>query len=58
MRNNGKTSAIDGGGYRSTFDMILSSRVRFFLLLTTDTGFNWAGGLQKSGGGDEGHRRR
>jgi hypothetical protein len=28
MRNNGKTSAIDGRGYRSTFDMILSPRVR------------------------------
>jgi hypothetical protein len=27
MRNNGKTSAIDDEGYRSTFDMILFSRV-------------------------------
>jgi hypothetical protein len=29
MRNNGKTSAIDYGGYRLTFDMILLLRVGF-----------------------------
>jgi hypothetical protein len=28
MKNNGKTSAIDYGGYRLTFDMILSPIVR------------------------------
>jgi hypothetical protein len=28
MRNNDKTSAIDYGGYRSTFDMIFSPMVR------------------------------
>jgi hypothetical protein len=27
MRNNNKTSVIDCGGYRSTFDMILSPMV-------------------------------
>jgi hypothetical protein len=29
MRNNDNTSVIDGGGYRSTFDMIFSPRVWF-----------------------------
>jgi hypothetical protein len=29
MRNNGKTSVIDCGGYRSTFDVILSPTVRY-----------------------------
>jgi hypothetical protein len=29
MRNNGKTSVIDCGGYGSTFDMILFPRVWF-----------------------------
>jgi hypothetical protein len=38
MRNNGKTSAIDGRGYRSTFDMILSPRVFGFSRLAR--GFN------------------
>jgi hypothetical protein len=28
MRYNGKTSTIDGGGYRLTLDVILSLRVR------------------------------
>jgi hypothetical protein len=28
MRNNDKTSAIDCSGYRSTFDVILSSMVK------------------------------
>jgi hypothetical protein len=28
MRNNGKTSAIDCGGYKSSFDVILFSVVR------------------------------
>jgi hypothetical protein len=29
MRNNDKTSAIDYGGYRSSFDVILFPMVRF-----------------------------
>jgi hypothetical protein len=29
MRNNGKTSAIDYGGYRSSFNVILFSMVRY-----------------------------
>jgi hypothetical protein len=53
MRNNGKTSAIDCRGYRSSFDLILFPLVRF-LAPHDCTWFIWVGGLQKSGGGDEG----
>jgi hypothetical protein len=53
MRNNDKTLVIDYEGYMSTFDMILSSRVGFFLLLTTGMGFNLEGGVWNRGGGGE-----
>jgi hypothetical protein len=55
MRNKGRTSVIDYEGYMSTFDMILSHMVRFWLL-TTDKGFNLVGEVWNSGGGDKGHR--
>jgi hypothetical protein len=56
MRNNGKTSAIDCGGYRS-------SSTRFFFLwlgpwlLMTGTWFNLKGELRNRDGGDGGGTR-
>jgi hypothetical protein len=46
MRNNSKTLAIDYGGYRLTFNMILLLELGFWLL-TTGTGFNLEGGVWK-----------
>jgi hypothetical protein len=57
MRNNDKTSAIDCGGYKLTFDVILSPMVRLWLLMIS-TGFNLKGGFWNRGDGDDGHRRR
>jgi hypothetical protein len=52
MRNNGKTSMIDYGGYRSNFDLFLFPLVNF-LASHDRTGFNLEGGVWNRGGGDE-----
>jgi hypothetical protein len=57
MRNNSKTSVIDCGGYRSSFDVIFFLWLGHWLLMT-DTWFNLKGGLWNRGGDDEGQRRR
>jgi hypothetical protein len=56
MRNNGKTSSIDCGGNRSSFDVILSPMVRSLASHNWHM-FNLKGGLWNSGGGDNGHQR-
>jgi hypothetical protein len=57
MRNNDKTSAIDYGGYRSTFDVILSPMVSS-LASHGRMEFNLKGVLWNNGGSGKGHRRR
>jgi hypothetical protein len=52
MRNNGKTSAIDDEGYKSTLNMIFLLELSFWLL-TTSAAFNLEGGLRKRSGSDE-----
>jgi hypothetical protein len=55
MRNNDKTSAIDCGGYRSSFDVIPFPMVRS-LASHDHTWFNLKGGVRNRGGGDDGQR--
>jgi hypothetical protein len=53
MRNSGKASVIDCGGYGSTFDMILFPRVGLWDSHDRH-GFIWAGEVRNRGGGDSG----
>jgi hypothetical protein len=55
-RINGKTSAIDCGGYRSTLTCFSLLWLGPWLL-TASTGFNLKGGLSNRGGCGEGYQR-